>query len=64
MLNHVSAHIIHLILELMSTYILINDCILQDFKSVVDVSTEDLKRVLEMLCEYILKETIDRKGNF
>jgi hypothetical protein len=64
MLNLVSAHIIHLILELMSTYILINDCILQDFKSVVDVSTEDLKRVLEMLCEYILKETIDRKGNF
>jgi hypothetical protein len=25
---------------------------------------EDVKRVQEMLCEYILKETIDRKGNF
>jgi hypothetical protein len=37
---------------------------LQDFKSVVDVSTEDLKHVREMLCEYILKETIDRKGDF
>jgi hypothetical protein len=28
---------------------------LQDFKFVVDVSTEDLKRVREMLCEYILR---------
>jgi hypothetical protein len=37
---------------------------LQDFKSPVDVATEDLKRVREMLCEYILKEIIDRKGNF
>jgi hypothetical protein len=37
---------------------------LQYFKSLVHVSTEDLKRVREMLCEYILKETIDRKGNF
>jgi hypothetical protein len=64
MLNLVSAHIIHLILETGSTCILINDCILLDFKSVVDVSTKDLKHVREMLCEYILKETIDRKGNF
>jgi hypothetical protein len=30
----------------------------------VDVSTEDLQRVWEMQCKYILKETIDRKGNF
>jgi hypothetical protein len=37
---------------------------LQDFKVVVDVSTEDLKRVHKMLCEYIIKETIDQKGNF
>jgi hypothetical protein len=37
---------------------------LQDFKSAVDVSTEDLKRIRKMLCEYILKETIDQKGNF
>jgi hypothetical protein len=37
---------------------------LQDFKYVVDVSIEDLKHVQEMLCEYILKETIDRKGYF
>jgi hypothetical protein len=59
MLNFVSARIIHLILETNSTCIRINDCILQDFKSPVDVSTEDLKRVREMLCEYILKETID-----
>jgi hypothetical protein len=64
MLNLVSAHILHLILEMISTCILINDCILQNFKSVIDVSTEDLKRVWEMLCEYILKETIDRNGNF
>ena len=49
---------------MISTCILINDCILQDFKPPVDVSTEDVKRVREMLCEYILKETIDRKGNF
>jgi hypothetical protein len=37
---------------------------LQDFKSPVDVSIKDVKHVREMLCEYILKETIDRKGNF
>jgi hypothetical protein len=37
---------------------------LQDFKSHVDVLIEDLKCVREMLCENILKETIDRKGNF
>jgi hypothetical protein len=47
---------------MISTCILINDCILQDFKPHVDVSTEDVKRVWDMLCEYILKETIDRKG--
>jgi hypothetical protein len=49
---------------MISTCILINDYILQDFKPPVDVSTEDVKRVLEMLCDYILKKTIDRKGNF
>jgi hypothetical protein len=37
---------------------------LQDFKPLVDVSIEDVKRVREMLYEYILKETIDGKGNF
>jgi hypothetical protein len=63
MLNLVSAHIIHLILEKISTCILINDCILQDFKPLVDVSIEDVKLVREMLCEYIPKEAIDRKGN-
>jgi hypothetical protein len=57
-------HIIHLILETDSTCILINDCILQEFKTPLGISTEDLKCVQEMLCEYILKETIDRKGNF
>jgi hypothetical protein len=49
---------------MISTCILINDCILQDFKPPVDVSAKDVKRVRKMLCEYILKETIDRKGNF
>jgi hypothetical protein len=49
---------------MISTCILINDYILQDFKPPVDVSTEDVKHVREMLCEYILKETIDRMGNF
>jgi hypothetical protein len=49
---------------MISTCILINDCILQDFKPSVDVSIEDVKRVREMLCKYILKETIDRKGKF
>jgi hypothetical protein len=49
---------------MISTCILINDCILQDFKPLLDVSTEDVKRAQEMLCEYILKETIDRKGHF
>jgi hypothetical protein len=48
---------------MISTCILINDCILQDFKPPVDVSIEDVKRVWEMLCEYIPKETIDRNGN-
>jgi hypothetical protein len=64
MLNLVSAHILHLILETDFYLYLINDCILQDFKAAVDVSTDDLKRVREMLCVYILKETINRKGNF
>jgi hypothetical protein len=49
---------------MISTRILKNDCILQDCKPPIDVSTEDVKRVREMLCEYILKETIDRKGKF
>jgi hypothetical protein len=49
---------------MISTCILINDCILQEFKPPVDVSTEDVKRAREMLCEYILKETIDQKGMF
>jgi hypothetical protein len=49
---------------MISTCILINDCILQDLKPPVDVSTKDVSRVREMLCEYILKETIDRKGKF
>jgi hypothetical protein len=49
---------------MISTCILINDCILQDFKPPVDVPTEDVKCVWEMLCEYILKETIDWKGKF
>jgi hypothetical protein len=48
---------------MISTCILINDCILQDFKPPVDVSVEDVKCVREMLCEYIPKEAIDRKGN-
>jgi hypothetical protein len=48
---------------MISTCILINYCILQDFKPPVDISIEDVKRVREMLCEYIPKETIDRKGN-
>jgi nicotinic acid phosphoribosyltransferase len=64
MLSLVSAHILHLILETDFYFYSHNDCILQDFKAVVNVSTEDLKLVHEMLCEYILKETIDRKGNF
>jgi hypothetical protein len=49
---------------MISTCILINDYILQDFKPPVDVSIKDVKRAREMLCEYILKETIDRKGKF
>jgi hypothetical protein len=48
---------------MISTCILINDCILQDLKPPVDVSIEDVKRVWEMLCEYIPKVAIDRKGN-
>jgi hypothetical protein len=64
MLNLVSAYVLLLILETDFYLYSHNDCILQDFKVVVDVSTEDLKRVREMFCEYILKETIDRKGNF
>jgi hypothetical protein len=44
---------------MISSCILINDCILQYFKPSVDVSIEDVKRVWEMLCEYIFKETID-----
>jgi hypothetical protein len=47
---------------MISTCIIINDCILQDFKPPVDVSKEDVKRAREMLCEYIPKQAIDRKG--
>jgi hypothetical protein len=32
---------------MISTYILINDCILQDYKLPVDVSIEDVKRVVD-----------------
>jgi hypothetical protein len=63
MLNLVSTHIIHLILENYFYLYSHKDCILQDFKPPVDVSIEDVKRVREMLCEHIPKETIDRKGN-
>jgi hypothetical protein len=49
---------------MISTCILINDCILQDFKPPIDVTIEDVTRVWEMLCEHILKETIDRKDKF
>ncbi|PVH62861.1 hypothetical protein PAHAL_3G418000 [Panicum hallii] len=35
-----------------------------DFKAALTVSIEDLKPVREMLCEFILKETLDPKGNF
>jgi hypothetical protein len=64
MLNLVPAHIIHLILE--------NDFYLYShkwlyfvgFQTSCNVSIEDVKHVREMLCEYILKESIDRKGNF
>jgi hypothetical protein len=48
---------------MISTCILINYCILRDFKPPVDVSIEDVKRVQEMLCEYIPKEAFDRMGN-
>jgi hypothetical protein len=44
MLNLVSAHIIHLILENDFYLYSQNDCILQDFKPPVDVSIEDVKR--------------------
>jgi hypothetical protein len=49
---------------MISTCIFINDYILPDFKPPVDVSIEDVKRDREILCEYIIKETIDQKGNF
>jgi hypothetical protein len=47
---------------MISSCILINDCILQDFKPPIDVSLEDVKHVQEM-CEYIAEEAIDRNGN-
>jgi hypothetical protein len=63
MLNLVSTHIIHLILE-NDFYLYSHKWLyLQDFKPPVDVSIEDVKRIREMLCEYIPKEDIDRKGN-
>jgi hypothetical protein len=64
MLNLVSTHIIHLILET-DFYLYSHKWLyFAGFQISIDVSTEDLKRVREMLCGYILKETIDRKGNF
>jgi hypothetical protein len=63
MLSLVSAHIVHLILEI--------DFNLYSHKWLYFAgfqrcrrSTEDQKWAREMLCGYILKETIDRKGNF
>jgi hypothetical protein len=47
---------------MISTCILINDCILKDFKPPVDVSIEDVKRGREMLCVYILKQTITERA--
>jgi hypothetical protein len=41
-----------------------NDCILQHFKAALTISIEDLKPVWKMLCEFILKETLDPKGYF
>jgi hypothetical protein len=64
MLILIFAHIFHLILEIDFYLYSHNDCILQDFKVVINVSIEDLKPVWKMLCEYILKEIPDRKGNF
>jgi hypothetical protein len=64
MLNLVSAHIIHLILE--------NDLYLYSHKWLYFAGFQTscrcfhrrCKRVREMLCEYILMETIDRKVKF
>ena len=59
MLTLVSAHILHLILETDLYLYSHNYFILQDFKPALNVSTEDLKPVREMLCEYIVKEILD-----
>jgi hypothetical protein len=64
MLNLVSAHIIHLILE-NDFYLYSHKWLyISGFQTSCGVYTKDVKRVREMLCEYILKETIDRKGKF
>jgi hypothetical protein len=47
---------------MISTCILINDCILQDLKPLVDVSIEDVKRPGDVV-QVHSKEAIDRKGN-
>jgi hypothetical protein len=57
MLNLVSAHILHWILETNLYLYSYNDCILQDFKATLNVCIEDLKPVQELLCENILKQT-------
>jgi hypothetical protein len=49
---------------MISTCILINYCILQDFKPPVDVSIEDVKRVREMLGEYILRRPSTERATF
>jgi hypothetical protein len=64
MLSLVSTNVLHLILETDLYLYSHNDYILQDFKAALNISTEDLKSIREMLCEYILNETLNQKSNF
>lgn len=38
--------------------------ILQDFKAAQKVTKEELKPIWDMLCDFILKETLNPKGKF
>jgi hypothetical protein len=44
---------------MISTCILVNDCILQDFKPPVDVSTEDVKCAREMLSTFLRRPSTE-----
>ena len=61
----VSARILHLILETDFYFYSYDNCIMQNYKPFTRLAHQGALRMVQgMLCEFILKEIIDPKGNF